>query len=134
MAANHGDGSGCKAHQRIEPEEMRKEDADEILAEDEDGGKQGHFRDEGAAFPDQADACRVPDAREKEHHADILHDGILFIRPDAIGIEDVIADSEEDAADYGSGDAVLAQERDLEAQENADIINGNRCCECLVDI
>ena len=134
MTADHRDGACREAHERAQVKNVCQGDADGVLAQDQEGGEHGHLGDEGAALADQADAGRVADAREEEHHEDVLHDGILAVRPDAVDVEDVVEDGEEDAADDRGRDAVAAQEWDLEAQEHADVVDRRGGSECLVDV
>ena len=134
VTADHRDGACREAHERVQVKDVCQGDADGVLAQDQEGGEHGHLGDEGAALADQADAGRVADAREEEHHEDVLHDGILAVRPDAVDVEDVVEDGEEDAADDRGRDAVAAQEGNLEAQEHADVVDCRGGSECLVDV
>ena len=127
-------GPRREPHERAQVKHMGKRDADDILADDEDGREHGHLGDERTAFLDEADAGRIADTREKQHHADVLHDGILFVRPDAIDIEDVVDDCEQDTSDHWSWNTVFAQEWNLDAQQDTDIIYSNGCSQCLVDV
>lgn len=134
VSADHRDGACREAHERAQVKDVCQGDANGVLAQDQEGGEHGHLGDERAALAYQADAGRVADAREEEHHEDVLHDGILAIRPDAVDVEDVVEDGEEDAADDRGRDAVAAQEGNLEAQEYADVVDRRGGSECLVDV
>ena len=86
VAADHGDGPRCQAQERAQVKGHGQAGADDVLTDDQNCSDNGHFQDHDAAALDEADAGRIADAGEEEHHADVLHDRILFVFPDALRI------------------------------------------------
>ena len=86
VTADHGDRTCCQAQERAQVKGYGQAGADDVLTDDQNRRDNGHFKDHDAATLDEADAGRIADAGEEEHHADILHDRILFVFPDALGI------------------------------------------------
>ncbi len=134
VAADHGDGARSQAHERTQVERHSQAGTDEVLTDDENRRDDAHFDDHDAAAFDQADTGRIADAGEEEHHADVLHRRILFIRPDTLRVENTVDDSKENAADDGSRDTVRTQCCNFGTQEDADVIDQNRCCQSLIDV
>ncbi len=94
VTADHGNRSRCQSHERTEVEDCREAHPDDILEGDENRRDDGHFKDHDAASFDEADAGRVADTGEKEHHTDVLHNRILLVLPKTLSIENAVDDSE----------------------------------------
>lgn len=134
MTADHGNGAGCQPHIGTEAEQGGQADAQDILDDDEYCRDDSHFKDHDAAAADQAQTGRIADAGEEQHHADVLHDRILLIRPDALSIQQAVQGSEQDAADDRSRDAVRPEGGNLHTQEDAGIIHQDGRSQRLIDI
>ncbi len=119
MPSDQRDRAVREPHHRGQAEYMCHGDPDEVLQKDEDRDHDAHFEDEIAAPQDQPQARHVADAREEEHHAPVLHDGVLAVVPYPLCVEDAVHDGEDRPADDWRGDAVLAKEGDFPLQKSA---------------
>lgn len=124
----------CKTHERIQREGIGKSDTDQILNDNQEEDKKGHLDDKESALLDETDACHVADTGEEEHHAPVLHDGILRIVPDALRVKDAVHDRENRPADDRRRNAVFPENADPVLQEASQEEDGDSGCQRLVQI
>lgn len=134
MTTDKRDRTVCKTHERIQRERIGKSDTDKVLDNDQKEDKNGHLDDKESAFLDETDACHIADTGEEEHHAPVLHDGILRIVPDALRVKDAVHDRENRPADDRRRNAVFPENADPVLQEASQEEDGDSRCQRLVQI